>query len=97
MARRFCGNVRLYIEYNDLDCQYKVRLVTNEGRHTVYVREPAYLEHAVDSYNAFDDVARAAISFALHDADLNQDHDIGLEDALDYNTNEGEWDIRRSV
>lgn len=60
---------------------------TKTYRHVVIVGAPAFLSHAVDSVQAFDDAARAALSFGSHD-----DSDWG-ENA--WQTDSG-WHVGRS-
>lgn len=69
-VRRFSGNLKMELSFNDRSNQYKVRVcpkVRGEKCATVFVRPPRALERAVDSPRAYDQAARAAISFAPHD------------------------------
>ena len=68
MATRYCGLLTLRLSYRDASNDYRVCIATN-GYHlaTVYVDSPAYLIHAVDSPEAFDAAARAALAFAADD------------------------------
>lgn len=77
---RYSGNVRIRITYRDagragLNGTYRCFIVCHEPREilgavrrrkyqTVFVGAPAILTHAVDSPQAFDDTARAALAFA---------------------------------
>ena len=67
-VRRFSGNVKIELSYNDRTNQYRARLCPTRVRaarcETVYVKPPARLERAVDSPRAFDQAARAALSFS---------------------------------
>ena len=73
-ARRFSGRLKIELNYNDRTNQYKARLCPvpmpmwrgkPQARcEVVYVRPPAHLTRAVDSAAAYDDTARAAISFS---------------------------------
>lgn len=66
-ARRFSGRLKIELNFNDRTNQYKARLcpvVKGERCETVFVGPPRHLTRAVDSPRAFDDTARAAISFA---------------------------------
>jgi hypothetical protein len=53
------------LTYRDATSDYRV-VISADGlqSETVIVGEPKYLAHAVDSSEAFDEAARAAISFA---------------------------------
>ena len=76
---RYSGEIRIRVTY--LDVAYDgpdTRARHGNGRYrcflrgpgdltaTIVVNAPAYLSHAVDSPEAFDDAARASISFADH-------------------------------
>jgi hypothetical protein len=70
MARRYCGNVSISLEYRDTYVKglpngwYECHLAWPGGRKMVMVGAPASLSHAVDSPKAYDDTAHAAMSFA---------------------------------
>lgn len=73
-VRRFSGRLKITLSFNDRTNQYKARLcpVVNKPRwgvgcETVFVGPPAHLVRAVDAPRAWDDAARAAISFARDD------------------------------
>jgi len=77
MARRYCGQITIYLVCNDTD--YSVRVVGPGGAAHVQVGFPAVLTKAVDSPDAFDEAAHAALSFIQDDqerarrgADLDQ-------------------------
>lgn len=72
-ARRFSGNLKIELSFNDRSNQYKARLCPvaplwrgkpQTSCETVYVGLPRHLERAVDSPRAYDQAARAAISFS---------------------------------
>jgi hypothetical protein len=65
-VRRFSGNLKIELAYNDRSDQYRVRLcpIRDGGCETVLVRAPASKTTAVDSPSAYDRAAHAAISFA---------------------------------
>lgn len=80
MATRYCGLLTLRLSYRDASNDYRVCIATN-GYHlaTVYVGTPAYLTHAVDSPEAYDETARAALAFAEDDGgDLS---DAAMDDS----------------
>jgi hypothetical protein len=65
MATRYSGNVRVQITWQDSDNRYRAVLRANGRHHSLqYVGAPAHLERAVDSPQAYDQAAAAAISFA---------------------------------
>lgn len=69
-VRRFSGNLKIELSFNDKSGKYKARLcptVKGEACETVIVGPPRHLTHAVDSAAAYDSAARAAISFARAD------------------------------
>lgn len=75
-VRRFSGNLKIELSFNDRTNQYRAKLCpltrlwrgkAQEPCETVYVRPPRSMERAVDSPRAYDDTARAAISFARPD------------------------------
>mgnify|MGYP003405887735 CR=1 FL=1 len=75
-VRRFSGHLKIELSYNDRTDQYQVRLCPVKvplyrGKMQPHarcekgtVRPPRHLERAVDSPLAFDQAARAALSFA---------------------------------
>lgn len=93
---RYSGRLRIRVTYVDPKAgdmhngQYRCTVAVPGLKHyRVWVGAPAYLEHAVDSPEAFDGAAHAAISFA--DAD---DSSVG-ESAS--STREGDgWHVGRS-
>ena len=79
---RYSGELRIritYIDWKQSDVfadgtprnrngQYRCYLNVADGQgKTIYVGAPAHLSHAVDSPEAFDDTARAALAFADDD------------------------------
>jgi hypothetical protein len=67
-ATRYSGDIKISIVYSDEEQEYACRLEA-DGERTEYttVGEPKILEHAVDSPEALDTAAHAALSFALDD------------------------------
>jgi hypothetical protein len=63
-AARFSGDIEISIVYNERERQYTCRLALPGESVFQVVAEPAILEHAVDSPEAFDSAAHAALSFA---------------------------------
>lgn len=64
MATRYCGSARVSLKFVDATNQYRA-VVSNRGeRKTVYVGVPPASRLAVDSPEAFDQAAHAALSFA---------------------------------
>jgi hypothetical protein len=94
---RYSGKIRIRITYIDAPqggtCGYyrcflrAVGFHQGEGR-TIQVGAPAHLTNAVDSPEAFDDAARAAIAFA-------QDENPGWDDLAAHN--EDGYHIARSA
>jgi hypothetical protein len=85
-VRRFSGRLKIELNFNDRTNQYKARLCPVVGHskwdppacETVYVGPPRVLDRAVDSARAFDNAARAAISFARDDIQEYAQHDRNL-------------------
>jgi hypothetical protein len=78
MATRYSGNITVRLTYvdrpppgtfHDNRGGYKATVSQGREHQTIWVGEPAHLTHAVDSPAAYDDAARAAISFALDEND----------------------------
>ena len=70
MARRFCGEYRIRLTFDDPSGDYLVTFATG-GRH-VYrcrVHPPSIIRRSVDHPIAFDEAAHAAMSFFSDDAD----------------------------
>ena len=63
MATRYSGNVRINLRYTDHDGQYHCNVVWTDGRKNVIVGHPAHLTMSVDSPEAYDRAAHAALSF----------------------------------
>jgi len=76
-ALRYSGEIRIRVTYRDSDGEtysdgtfrhpngfYRCILTCGNERAKIIVGAPAFLSHAVDSSEAYDDVARAAIAFA---------------------------------
>lgn len=76
MARRYSGglniNVRLRLAGN-----YGCTVSDSSSTVSVKVNPPACPEHAIDSSEAYDDAARAAVAFALEEKD---DHGVQILD-----------------
>src|ERR1019366_1773323 len=100
---RYSGQIRIRITYIDFDAgnrynmdgsirfpngSYRCFLRSDTGFTTiVIVGAPAFLSQAVDSPEAFDEVARAAISFAAHDgSDHEEDDKCDWAEICDYGT-----------
>lgn len=76
-VRRFSGDLKIELAFDDRANHYRVRLCPVRvplwrGKpqtrcETVFVGPPRHLERAVDAPLAFDNAARAAISFARPD------------------------------
>ena len=100
---RYCGNVK--INCSDISARYTA---TSRDEYHCYfflkwkrkwkklgmirVGVPAYLANAVDSPQAYDDAAHAAISFAV-DEEERGEKDWGISNHLDMN--DSGWRIRR--
>ena len=77
MARRYSGEVTIYVQYKDGSfCPYKCRVVTPYGSRRLHIGDDAVLRSglAVDSPAAYDSIAKAALSFAM-DADEREEKD----------------------
>jgi hypothetical protein len=67
VAKRYSGDVVVTMIYRDVYSCYACRVATPTDMRLTIVGVPACMEHAVDSREAFDNVARAAIAFAEDD------------------------------
>lgn len=71
MAIRYCGHVKINCTYRDRQCDYRCALsIRGKQVGTQYVGEPRVLDHAVDSPQAYDSAAHAAIVFAIDDKQI---------------------------
>ncbi len=74
-TKRYSGEIVIritYIETYDPNGMYRCFLKGPNGQtETVFVGAPAFLSEAVDSPEAFDSAAEAAIAFADHEAGEN--------------------------
>jgi hypothetical protein len=72
-AKRYSGSISIRVTYLDyvhtgrLNGEYRCFLRANNARCTIYVGVPASTLLPVDSPEAFDSAARAAIGFADHE------------------------------
>ena len=66
VAKRYSGDVVVTMIYRDDTFDYACHVVSPAGARTIFVGVPGRLVHAVDSREAFSDVARSAIAFAEH-------------------------------
>lgn len=69
MAVRYCGAVKITMRYQDKTSDYRC-VVSVPGKvapYVVIVGQPRVLNHAVDSKEAYDATAHAALSFAADD------------------------------
>jgi hypothetical protein len=86
-ALRYSGALRIRVTYVDPKAGYRCAISGDGIRRTIWVGAPNCLSHAVDSSEAFDETAHAALSFA-------DDEDSGIGDKAAA-TPEG-WHIGRS-
>lgn len=87
-VRRYSGDLKIELSFNDRTDEYRARICPVRGGgacETVHVGAPKYLKHAVDSPQAYDSAAHAAISFARDE----------LQERADPNRQGSGWDIRR--
>jgi hypothetical protein len=75
---RYCGEIRIRITYLERgphrNGSYRCYLTAPGGaKVTIIVGAPAYLSHGVDSSEAFDETAHAAISFADNEPESDAD------------------------
>ena len=67
-TKRYSGNVTVAINYVDSENHYKATVSAGGKRgKTVIVNPPRHLTKAVDSAEAYDNAAKAAVSFAEDD------------------------------
>lgn len=66
MAKRYSGDVSMRVTYRDVNDDYKVTMSSGGKRHTEYIFGPAQRSKliAVDSAQAYDEAAHAALSFS---------------------------------
>lgn len=69
MAKRYSGGLSISLTFVDSKNEYRTRVCPRQGRRgagceTIWVGPPRTLRHAVDSPIAYDEAARAAISFS---------------------------------
>lgn len=88
MVKRYSGQVTVDVEFVDAKNQYRARVTAPDGTETVWVGVPPALRVAVDSPEAYDGAASAAMSFAEDDYP-----DLGVADAADYG--DSGWAISR--
>jgi hypothetical protein len=67
MATRYSGDVTVRVDYVDTKSAYRCRVKCADGAKTIIVHPARASQLAVDSAAAYDETARAAISFADHD------------------------------
>lgn len=83
MATRYCGGTKINIKFRDRYNDYQCTLV---GHGTQYVGLPGAwatlpeYKNGVDSPEAYDSAAHAAISFALHDGMIDESDCLSGED-----------------
>jgi len=88
-THRYSGGARLRLTYKDGpgNGKYHVTITTNTDRVRLAVNAPAYLTVAVDSPEAFDNAARAAVAFATDGPTMRADGREPLSDhAFDWDT-----------
>lgn len=74
MAKRFCGHGFVTIKFEDRSNTYRCTVDDGEGgQGRVSVGLSGRLDKAVDSPEAYDEVAGAAISFACDDRTVSSD------------------------
>lgn len=79
MAKRISGQTTISMRWEEgffpnmaHGGRYRCVVSNKNGRLVIYVGAPVCLTHAVDSPEAYDDTARAALSFAADAADENE-------------------------
>lgn len=104
MSNRYCGRARLSCYFDDATDQYDCDVYVGDVRRgTIHVGLPGAwatlpeYRNGVDSDEAYDSAARAAVSFALCDDPDDSDVEAMLsEDEVDYDENlEGPHITRR--
>lgn len=64
-TKRYSGNITVALSFVDSENHYKCNVSVGGKRgKTIIVNPPRHLTRSVDSADAFDDAAKAAISFA---------------------------------
>lgn len=82
IAKRYSGDVVVTMIYRDVTDDYACRVVSPEGRWTTIVSGLRDARLAVDSREAFDDIARAAITFADEDSPLGVAPEYDLQGSM---------------
>lgn len=76
MAKRYCGHWIINVKYSDRWDEYLCSIVHDADPHrvvtSVSVKPPAHLTQAVDSAQAYDDTAHAALSFVTADEKISE-------------------------
>lgn len=87
MATRYSGDGTIRMSFVDRDNNYRCSVNDGHGgQGTVYVGLAGKIDKPVDSPEAYDEVAHAAISFADHD---------GLVDSSYFETTDSGWAVSR--
>lgn len=84
-AERLSGDTRVTLAWNDHTQQWRCDVSCRDGRKTIYVGRAPADRNGVDSREAYDSAARAAVAFAV---------DKGLECQPDYDDSEIVWAAR---
>jgi hypothetical protein len=91
MTKRYSGRATVDVEFVDAKNEYRARVSTPDGTETVWVGVPPALKIAVDSPEAYDGAASAALSFAYDDFP-----DLSISDYAHDNPEGTGWWIGRS-
>lgn len=79
MAKRYCGDVSITLEWRDEKNRYRAVVRGTKTTQVVWVGGRG--TDAVDSPKAYDAAARAALSFAMEgDTDIADDSALGVAD-----------------
>jgi hypothetical protein len=77
---RYSGDAKITLTLQDND-SYRVVVETDCDASCITINSPKVLKHAIDSPEAFDDAARAAVAFALEERD---EHGVSVFDDSDF-------------
>lgn len=87
MAKRYCGRYVVNVVFVDKYAEYACTIYHDvysgkkHGHHLIYVHPPASSRIAVDSPQAYDDAAHAALSFATSPDQWNMESELDYTDS----------------
>ena len=94
---RYCGEIRLYVAFDDYTNEWVVSINTIEGRKAIRIDTTNWIGcgNAVDTPTAYDVAARTALVFAVDEDSRGEGKYLGIEEHCAYNE-DYEFHIGRS-